>query len=61
MNLLKENIWINYFLIYCVVIYFVFMIEEVIGGKILEDEIVFFVIYFLMIVSVIKWDLNYVY
>ncbi|EPE2437130.1 BglG family transcription antiterminator [Enterococcus faecium] len=61
MNPLKENIRTNYFPIYRAVTHFVPTIEEVIGGKILEDEIAFLVIHFSTIASVIKRDLNYVY
>ena len=39
MNPLKENIRTNYFPIHRAVTHFVPTIEEVIGGKILEDEI----------------------
>lgn len=61
MNPLKENIRTNYFPIHRAVTHFVPTIEEVIGGKILEDEIAFLVIHFSTIASVIKRDLNYVY
>ena len=58
---IERNIRTNYFPIYRAVTHFVPTIEEVIGGKILEDEIAFLVIHFSTIASVIKRDLNYVY
>ncbi|WP_430604313.1 hypothetical protein IGJ19_000297 [Enterococcus sp. DIV1368b] len=60
-NPLKENIRANYRPIYEAVELFVPTIEEVIGGEIIEDELVFLVIHFSTIASTIKQNVMYMY
>ncbi|OBS61053.1 transcription antiterminator BglG [Enterococcus mundtii] len=60
-NPLKENIRANYRPIYEAVELFVPTIEEVIGGKIIEDELAFLVIHFSTVASTIKQNVTSMY
>lgn len=60
-NPLKDNIRTNYFPIYRAVSQFIPTIEEVIGGKVIEDERAFLVIHFSTVASAINRDLTYIY
>ncbi|WP_086349510.1 BglG family transcription antiterminator [Candidatus Enterococcus clewellii] len=60
-NPLKENIRINYFPIYRAVSQFIPTLEEVVGGKVIEDERAFLVIHFSTVASAINRDLTYIY
>ncbi|MBP1048492.1 PTS sugar transporter subunit IIA [Enterococcus sp. BWM-S5] len=60
-NPLKENIRTNYYPIYRAVSQFIPTIEEVVGGKVIEDERAFLVIHFSTVASAINRDLTYIY
>lgn len=60
-NPLKDNIRTNYYPIYRAVSQFIPTIEEVIGGKVIEDERAFLVIHFSTVASAINRDLTYIY
>ncbi|WP_321388853.1 PTS sugar transporter subunit IIA [uncultured Enterococcus sp.] len=60
-NPLKENIRTNYYPIYRAVSQFVPTIEEVVGGRMTEDERAFLVIHFSTVASAINRDLTYIY
>ncbi|MBO1300419.1 MULTISPECIES: BglG family transcription antiterminator [unclassified Enterococcus] len=60
-NPLKENIRVNYGPIYDAVALFVPTIEEVVGGRVIDDELAFLVIHFSTIASSIKQNITYIY
>ncbi|MCB5951473.1 PTS sugar transporter subunit IIA [Enterococcus sp. BWT-B8] len=60
-NPLKDNIKANYHPIYRAVMQFIPTLEEVVGGKVIEDEIAFLVIHFSTVASAINRDLTYIY